>query len=649
MSRKLLKSTAIVSLMTFVSRISGLIRDVVMANILGPGALADAFFVAFRIPNFLRRIFAEGAFSQAFVPVFSELTVRNTHEAKQFVNASAGILALSTLALSILGIIFAPAIVSVFAPGFIDDHEKFSVTVNSLRIMFPYLFFISLVAMSAGVLNTVNRFAVPAVTPVLLNICLILAMWFLLPILDNAAQALAVGVLIAGFVQLIFQFPSLIKEGYFPIPTIDRNNKSVKKVFGLMLPAIFSVSVAQVNMLVNTFLASFLVTGSVSWLYFSDRLMEFPVGVFGIALATVVLPSLSKENTTGTKESFSMMLDWALRWVIVIAVPATFALYLLSIPLLTTIFQYNAFTVDDVYMSSLALKAFAVGVCGFIFIKVLAPGYFARQDTKTPMQIGVIAVVVNVILSIILVKTMQHTGLALSISIAAWVNAILLYAVLIQRDIYRPQAGWLWFLLRVSFAVTVMVFCLVSLNQSDEVWFAQSLWQRVWHLSLMVFAGASSYAISLFVCGIRPRQLLLAPSKKRLSMTIRPVDITPCSKLFDLTEAKQLLPLVKSITKQYQSELSPVQLRLNKMLSNDPRRNVIEDQYEHVVNIWKRKIEKLGANVYGLWIVEFDVGEGFLCWKNPELDLHYFRPNNCDFSQRIRLSEYIESYDPDWV
>ncbi|NND82863.1 MAG: murein biosynthesis integral membrane protein MurJ [Gammaproteobacteria bacterium] len=509
MSKALLKSTAVVSIMTFISRISGLVRDVVMANILGPGALADAFFVAFRIPNFLRRIFGEGAFSQAFVPVFSELTENNTAEARRFVNVTAGMLGGITLLLSILGIIFAPFVVTVFAPGYLDEPAKFDATVNSLRIMFPYLFCISLVAMSAGVLNTLNRFAVPAVTPVLLNVCLIVAMWLLVPRMSNAAQALAVGVLIAGIVQLLFQVPSLVRLGYFPRPAIDRHNPAVQKVFGLMLPAIFSVSVAQVNMLVNTFLASFLVTGSISWLYFSDRLMEFPVGVFGIALATVVLPGLSKQHISGSPESFSAMMDWALRWVVVIALPATFALYLLAVPLLTTIFQYNAFSVHDVEMSATALRAFAVGVCGFIFVKVLAPGFFARQDTKTPMKIAVVAVLVNVILSIILVRSMAHTGLALAISIAAWVNAALLFIVLWRRGVFMPQSGWLWFLTRVGLSVLAMCVALQLLNQADVLWFEQDVWQRVRRLSVMVMAGAAAYFAGLLLLGIRPQQLLL--------------------------------------------------------------------------------------------------------------------------------------------
>jgi len=370
MSSKLFKSTAIISFMTLLSRISGLVRDVVMANILGPGALSDAFVVAFRIPNFLRRIFGEGAFSQAFVPVFAELTERNTHEAKQFVNASAGILALVTFILMSLGIIFAPEIVSVLAPGFKQHPEKLAVTINSLRLMFPYLFCISLVAMSAGILNTLNRFAVPAVTPVLLNLCLITAMLVLTPFLDNAARALAFGVLVAGFLQLFFQIPSLLKEGYFPSFRIDLNNTAVRRVCKLMLPTIFSVSVVQINMFVSMVLASRLETGSVSWLYYSDRLMEFPVGVFGIALATVVLPNLSKKHTSGSSESFSAMLDWALRWVVLIAIPASLGLYLLATPLLATIFQHGEFLVRDVQMSALALQAIAMGVSGFIFIKV---------------------------------------------------------------------------------------------------------------------------------------------------------------------------------------------------------------------------------------------------------------------------------------
>ena len=509
MSKGLLKSTAVVSVMTLVSRVSGLIRDVVMANILGSGGVADAFFVAFRIPNFLRRIFGEGAFSQAFIPVFSELTETNTQEAKRFVNATAGVLALITLVLSILGVIFAPFLVSLYAYGYVEKPEQFNATVDALRVMFPYLFCVSLVAMSAGILNTRNRFAVPAVTPVLLNLCMILAMWFIVPLMNNAAKALAIGVMLAGGIQLLFQVPSLRKEGYLPTFKIDSKNKHTRRVFKLMLPAVFSVSVAQVNMFVNTVLASFLVTGSVSWLYYSDRLMEFPVGVFGIALATVVLPSLSKEHASGSPEHFSKMLDWALRWVIVISLPATFALYVLAVPLLTTIFQYNAFTINDVLMSGMALQAFAMGVCGFIFVKVLAPGFFARQDTKTPMKVAVISVAINVVLSVVLVKYFQHVGLALSVSIAAWANAVLLFVILLFKKVYRPESGWVMFLMKVSVAVGAMVSVLIYLNVDENVWFALNLFERVSRLGAMVLLGALAYFVVLYLLGLRPQQLLL--------------------------------------------------------------------------------------------------------------------------------------------
>jgi putative peptidoglycan lipid II flippase len=513
MSKKLLKSTAVVSAMTLISRISGLIRDVVMASVLGSSGVADAFFVAFRIPNFLRRIFGEGAFASAFVPVFTELTENNTHQAKQFVNATAGLLALVTFCLTILGMVFAPFIVSLYAPGYKDDPVQMAYTVDALRFMFPYLFCISLVAMSGGILNTLNRFAVPAVTPVLLNICLILAMWLLVPFVESASRALAIGVLIAGLVQLIFQFPSLIKEGYLPRPSLNVASPGVKKVFSLMVPAVFSVSVAQINTFVNTVFLSGLMTGSVSWLYYSDRLMEFPVGVFGIALASVVLPSLSKENASGSDASFSAMMDWALRWVILIAVPATLALYLLATPLLSTIFQRGAFNANDVAMSALALEAFAIGVCGFIFVKVLAPGFFAKQDTKTPMRIAMIAIAVNIVFSVLLVRSMQHTGLALAVSIAAWVNAALLFIMLRVRGIYTPESGWVWFLSRVALATAAMSAAIVFLNEPAETWQAWSLGQRVGNLLVLVGVGIVSYFLVLLFLGIRPKQLLLGPRK----------------------------------------------------------------------------------------------------------------------------------------
>lgn len=512
MSIKLLKSTAVVSAMTFISRISGLLRDIFMANILGSSAMSDAFFVAFRIPNFLRRIFGEGAFSQAFIPVYSELNATNTDEAKTFIAATSGRLGIIVFFISLTGMVFAPAIVSLFAPGYIDEPEKFATTVDALRVMFPYLFFISLVAMSGAVLNTLNRFAVPAATPVLLNICFIVALLCFVPHAQNATQTLAYAVLIAGIIQLLFQMPALKKQGVLTKPSLV-SNAATSKVFKLMVPAMFGVSVAQINTLINTVLASFLVTGSISWLYYSDRLMEFPVGVFGIALATVVLPSLSKEYQAGTQQSFSAMLDWALRWVIMIALPAAVALSVLAVPLLATMFQYNAFTAYDVQQASFSLMAYAVGVVALVMIKVLAPGFYARQNTKTPVKIAALAMLCNLVLSLLLIQSLKHAGLALAISLAAWVNALLLALTLWRENIYQPAKGWLLYLARISIAVAGMIVVLYQLRGADQLWLEADLVTRLTKLLFVVGSGGTVYFFILFVLGLRPHQMLLAKRK----------------------------------------------------------------------------------------------------------------------------------------
>jgi putative peptidoglycan lipid II flippase len=513
MSRQLLRSTTVVSSMTFLSRITGLMRDVVMANIIGTGAMADAFFVAFRIPNFLRRIFGEGAFSQTFVPVFAELRVRQDNEARIMVNHMAGRLGLTVLVLSVLGMLGAPWLVKIFAPGFMDEPEKFMATVDALRIMFPYLFFISLVAMSAGILNTEGVFAAPAITPVLLNLSLLGAILWLVPFTENAATALAIGVLIAGLVQLLFQAPFLVRVGYMPRPTLSGKNEPTKRVFRLMLPAIFGVSVAQINMLVSTFLASFLVTGSVSWLYYSDRLMEFPVGVFGIALATVVLPSLSKQYASGTPESYSGLLDWALKWVVLIGLPASAALVVLAVPLTATIYQNSdVFSDTDVLMSAEALIAFSIGVVGFVMIKILAPGFYARQDIKTPVRIAAIAMVANIVLSLVLVRGLAHTGLALSVALSAWLNAILLYLRLRKLGIYKPGKDWTAYLARIVFATACMTAVIWYWMGPAAEWLGGGLWSRVGHLSVLVVAGCLVYFSVLLVTGVRIKQLMFVPT-----------------------------------------------------------------------------------------------------------------------------------------
>ena len=510
MSRRLIKSTLVTGVMTLVSRISGLVRDMVFAGLIGAGAgiAADAFYVAFRIPNFLRRIFGEGAFSQAFVPVFTEYKGRAPlAEMREFVDRMAGIFGLILFVTTIVGVLAAPFLVYALAPGFTG--EKYELTVAMLRITFPYIFFISLVAMAAGILNTYGRFGAAAFTPVLLNLSMIGAALWLAPRMGNPVMALAWGVFIAGVAQLLFQLPFLARLGLLPRPRLRRGHDGVGRVFKLMLPAIFGVSVAQINTLVNTMLASFLVTGSVSWLYYSDRLMEFPLAVFGIALATVILPSLSRQHTNGDKEEFSRLLDWALRWVFVIGVPATVALMLLAGPLLVTFFHYGAFGEQDVRMSAQALVAFSAGLLGFIVVKVLAPGFYARQNTKTPVRIGMIAMGVNIVLSLVLVYFLRHTGLALAISIAALVNAALLYRVLRREGVYVPKSGWaLWFA-RILLA-TAGMGALLAWGVGDlDTWFTASAGTRVLHLTVLVVGGIFVYLAALLLLGARPRELLL--------------------------------------------------------------------------------------------------------------------------------------------
>jgi putative peptidoglycan lipid II flippase len=515
MSRKLLLSTAVTGGMTLLSRIAGLVRDIVFAGLIGAGSgiAADAFVVAFRVPNFLRRIFAEGAFSQAFVPIFAEYKTRNSAtELRDFVSHMLGSLASILFIVTLLGIVAAPVIVWVLAHGFIDEPGKYQLTVSMLRIMFPYLFFISLVAMAAGILNTFQKFGVAEFTAVLLNLCLISAALWLAPHLDPPVMALAWGVLVAGVVQLLFLLPFLrqIKVLSRPRFGIRTPHAGVRRVYRLMLPAIFGSSISQVNLLVNTLLASQLVTGSVSWLYYADRLMEFPLGVFGIALATVILPGLSRRHANNSHEDFSHLMDWGLRWVFVIGIPATVALIMLAGPLLATLFLRGKFDAHDVAMTTTALIAFAVGLVGFMLIKVLAPGFYARQDTKTPVRIGMIAMAVNVAVSLMLFKPLGHVGLAIAVSLSAFVNAGLLFQRLYRDRVYRPLDGWGVFLSRVLLASAVMGGTLYIGVGKFEFWLHAHTWTRIWQLALWVSVGLVVYLVVALAAGIRPQQLLLA-------------------------------------------------------------------------------------------------------------------------------------------
>lgn len=496
--------------MTLVSRVTGLVRDILFARLLGAssGVAADAFYVAFAIPNFFRRIFAEGAFSQAFVPVMSEHRAKGDEQAsRDFVGHMAGRLGLILFIVTLIGVVAAPLLVMALAPGFIDESDKFNLTAAMLRITFPYLIFISLVSMAAGILNSYGRFGAAAFTPVILNLSLIAAVIWLAPLMDEPVMALAWGVFAAGFMQLLFQLPFLRSINMLPRPRLAGHSE-VGKVFRLMGPAIFASSISQINLLVNRILASFLVTGSVSWLYYADRLMEFPLGVFGIALATVILPSLSRKHANNDGAAFSHLMDWSLRWVILISLPAAVGLVVLAKPILTTLFQYGAFNAHDVDMSALALMAFAAGLPGFILAKVLAPGFFARQDTKTPAKIAAIAFVVNIVLSLALVYPLKHVGLALGISIAAFINAWLLYRTLHKKEIYMPGSGWGLFNLRTVIASAAMGLGLYFGAAEFGVWTEMPVFTRIWNLSLCIFAGILIYTCSLLLLGMRPAALL---------------------------------------------------------------------------------------------------------------------------------------------
>jgi len=515
----LLRSSGVVGFFTMLSRFLGLARDVVFARVIGAEALADVFFVAFKIPNFFRRLFAEGAFAQAFVPILGEYREKGSAAAvRQLVSRVAGNLGLCLILLTLFIVVASPLMAAIFAPSwYMDNPSKFAATSEMLRITFPYLLFISMTGLAGAVLNSYDRFAVPAFTPLLLNLCLILAALFAAPLFDQPAYALAWGVLLAGIVQFLFQLPFLKTIHMLPMPSVDWQDSGVKKVLALMAPAIFGVSVSQINLLLDTVLATFLPTGSVSWLYYSDRLSELPLGVFGIAIATVILPNLSRHHVAQSTQAFSQTLDWALKMILLIAVPAAVALILLAEPILVTLFYYGeVMTVRDMAMASLSLKAYAAGLVAFMLIKVLAPGFFARQDMRTPVRIGVIAMVMNMLFNLLLVIPLHsywqvgHLGLAAATSLSAFLNAILLYFALRKQGIYQPIQGWLRFFIRLAIAVLVMLLVLIQLSNALgglESFYGFNWTQRVGYIGLLCGAGFVGFAASLLLMGFRWSEL----------------------------------------------------------------------------------------------------------------------------------------------
>lgn len=485
----------------------------VFARVFGADAVTDAFFVAFKIPNFLRRLFAEGAFATAFVPVLTEFkTQREQHELKQFVDHIAGTLGLVLLGVSAIGVLAAPLIVALFGFGWVmkGDSASLDLAAEMLRLTFPYLFFISLTAFAGGVMNAHKRFAVPAFTPVLLNMSLIGCALWLSPQMNEPIVALAWGVLIAGISQFVFQLPFLHRLQLLPRPRPKFGDEGVARVIKLMVPALFAVSVTQINLLLDTVLASFLASGSISWLYYSDRLMEFPLGILGVALGTVLLPQLSRERAADQPEQFRRSLDWGLRMALLFGLPAAVGLGLLAGPMLATLFLSDAFSVHDVAMSRQSLMAYSTGLLAFILIKVLAPAYYAQQDTKTPVRIGIIAMLANMLFNLILIFPLQHAGLALATSLSAYLNAFLLWRGLRRNGTYQPLEGWSRLVLVVVIACAVMGGVLWSLVGDVALWGGDDPWARALYLVVVIAVGALGYFMTLLLLGMRPAAFLRA-------------------------------------------------------------------------------------------------------------------------------------------
>lgn len=518
MSKRLLKSGIIVSAMTFISRVLGLVRDVVVANLMGAGASADVFFFANRIPNFLRRLFAEGAFSQAFVPVLTEYHASGDKEKTRALIAKvSGTLGALVTVVTLLGVVFSGVVTALFGAGWFLDWlnggpaaEKFELASLLLKITFPYLWFITLVALSGAILNTLGKFAVSSFTPVFLNIMMILSAWYISPNLAKPEVGLAIGVFLGGLVQFLFQLPFLIKAGMLVKPKWGWKDPGVVKIRTLMIPALFGVSVSQINLLFDSFVASFLQTGSISWLYYSDRLLEFPLGLFGIAIATVILPALSRKHVDAHQAGFAQTMDWGVRMVILLGIPAMLGLMVLAKPMLMVLFMRGEFTASDVQQASLSLFAYSAGLLNFMLIKVLAPGYYSRQDTKTPVRYGIIAMLSNIVFNAIFAWFYGYVGLAAATALSAFINMALLYRGLHRQGVYRVSRQTVLFVTRLILAGGVMVAAIYWQLDSMSAWLEWGLTQRTLTLSGLIAFGALAYLLSALLFGVRVKDLKAA-------------------------------------------------------------------------------------------------------------------------------------------
>ena len=513
MSKSLLKSTTLVSTMTLISRVLGFMRDMLVAQLFGASAGADAFYVAFKIPNFMRALFAEGSFSQAFVPVLADYRQRsNASEIKLFISHILGGLGVILLIITILGVIGAPLLIHVFGPGL--DPYRFHLASSLLRITFPYLMLISLTAFVGAILNCYHAFGVPSFTPALLNICMMIAAVMLTPYFSEPVTGLAWGVCIAGVAQFIFQLPFLYKLGFLTRPRIAWQDPGVQRVLKLMLPALFGASVGQISLLLNTIFASFLKIGSVSWLYYSDRLAYFPLGVFGVALATVVLPHLSRHHSAESPQEFAATLDWGIRCNLLIGLPAAITMMVLAGPLIITLFQHGKFNFHDVLMTRQSVMAYSIGLLAFMLIKVLSAAFYAKQNVRAVVRIGIYALVSNMILNALLIIPLAHAGLALASSLAAWFNTALLGFGLHRLGILRFQSGWSTFALRLVVANSLLASFLWGTSGDMMDWMAWHWQQRFLHVFILGIAAIILYLGCLLLSGMRLQDLKVRPTSR---------------------------------------------------------------------------------------------------------------------------------------
>ncbi|MBA2657086.1 MAG: murein biosynthesis integral membrane protein MurJ [Tatlockia sp.] len=505
--QSLMRSTSLVSIMTLISRMVGFIRDMVIAQLFGAQAGMDAFYIAFKIPNFMRRLFAEGAFSQAFVPVLAEYQqTRHIDDVRLFIARIAGQLGAVLSFITVIGVFAAPVIIFIFAPGFGDHSMRATLATEMLRLTFPFLMLVSMTAMAGAILNTYGYFGVPAFTPVILNICMILAAIYLSPHLNQPVVGLAWGVLIAGLAQFLFQIPFLYRRRLLVKPQMGWSDPGVRRVLKLMLPALFGVSIAQLNLMVDSIFASFLKVGSVTWLYYTDRLTDFPLGVFGVAIATVILPHLSRRHAEQSIEKFSRALDWGIRSLLLIGLPSALGLAMFSMPLIVSCFTYGEFSVNDLLQTQKSLIALASGVPAFMIVKVLASGFYARQDIKTPVKVGAWAMLVNSILCALLVRHFAHAGLALASALAGYVNCGVLLLLLKRRGIYQPAKGWLKFIFQLIFANAAIAIYLYYMAGNLDYWLDHSAPMRLLLLIAHVAVAVFIYFVCLALTGIRVAQ-----------------------------------------------------------------------------------------------------------------------------------------------